>query len=440
MPASAAARESSRQARLAPDTKAHAANIRSQTLTSADPASPVEPRGLGFLALYALAWGGGVVAYVPLLTLILPIKIEAIAPDDKVALLSLATLIGAGVASVINILVGIVSDRTVMRERGRRPWVLLGLILTLSSYTVLHAVSTRVGLIIGIIVFQGALNLMLAPLSAIAADEIPDQQKGLAGGLMGAAYTLGALAGMVVTASAGWTEGTQLAIVGGLVLACVTPFLVISRRRGPIVPASVPVVQAGGGRRRNLARVWTARLLVQIAGSILFAYLVFYFETVERAGPPVSPFEIARQVAWLAGSVTIILVPLSIAMGRLSDAVRLRKPFLLITAAMMTTGLAMMALLPQWGPAAIGYVLFATGVGLFLALQGAYAMQLLITPQHRGRDMGVLNLTNTIPALIAPSLAFALAGEGDFQSLLMVLTALAGIALVLLFQIREQSV
>lgn len=390
--------------------------------------------------LYALAWGGGVIAYVPLLTLILPIKVEAIAPDDKVALLSLATLIGAVVASVINIVVGVVSDRTVLRERGRRPWVALGLVLTLASYVVIHAVSTRVGLIVGIVLFQGALNLMLAPLSATAADEIPDQQKGLAGGLMGAVYTFGALAGMVVTASSGWSEGMQLAIVGGLVAACMLPFLLISQKRGPIVPASAPVVQAGARRRRNLARVWTARLLIQIAGSILFAYLVFYFETVERSGPPVSPSEIARQVAWLAGSVTIVLVPLSIAMGRLSDAVRLRKPFLLITAVMMTVGLGLMALLPQWIPAATGYVLFATGVGLFLGLQGAYAMQLLITPEHRGRDMGVLNLTNTIPALIAPSLAFAMAGEGDFQSLLLVLTGLAAVALILLFQIREQSV
>lgn len=415
----------------------HATDRRSQILTSSDAPSTVPPRGLGFLSLYALAWGGGVVAYVPLLTLILPIKIEAIAPDDKVAVLSLITLIGAVAASLTNIIVGIVSDRTVLRSRGRRPWVALGLLLTLASYGLLHAVSTQAGLIVGIVLFQAALNLMLAPLSAIAADEIPDEQKGLAGGLMGAAYTFGALAGVVVTASAGLTEGLQLAIVGALTAACVSPLLLISRLRGPIVPAAAPVVQAGGRRKRNLARVWTARLLIQIAGSILFAYLLFYFETVDRAAAALSPTETARQVAWLSGSVTIALVPLAIAMGRLSDAIRLRKPFLLVTAGMIAVGLTLMALMPQWLPAAIGYVLFACGVGLFLALQGAYAMQLLITPEHRGRDMGVLNLTNTIPAVIAPSLAFAMAVEGDFKPLFLVLAGLSGIALFLLFQIRE---
>lgn len=401
-------------------------------------------RGLGFLLLYALAWGGGVIAYVPLLTLILPVKIETIAPDDKVALLSLTTLLGAVVASAMNILIGMASDHTVMRERGRRPWVALGLILTLCSYAVLHAATTPTALVLGVMLFQAALNLMLAPLSAVPADEIPDAQKGLVGGLMGAVYTFGALAGMVVTASPWFSERVQLLIAGILVTAGVLPFLLLSRKRGPIVPASAPMIQAGGRRKRNLIRIWIARLLIQIAGSIFFAYLLFYFETVDRTGQfsgvlAFGPPDITSQVAWLAGSVTLVLAPLAIATGRLSDAVRSRKPFLVITTTMITVGLLLMALLPQWGPAALGYVLFACGTGLFLALQSAYAMQLLITPEHRGRDMGMLNLTNTIPALIAPSMAYLMAGTGDFTLLLLVLAGLAGVAMVLTSQIRDEA-
>jgi MFS family permease len=399
----------------------------------------VAPRGLGFLLLYALAWGGGVIAYVPLLTLILPVKIEAIAPGDKVALLSLTTLAGAVVASAMNVLIGMASDHTVMRERGRRPWVALGLVLTLISYAVLHAANTPTSLVIGVMLFQAALNLMLAPLSAVPADEIPDAQKGLVGGLMGAVYTFGALAGMVVTASPWFSERVQLIIAGALITAGVLPFLLLSRKRGPIVPASVPMIRAGGRRKRNLIRIWIARLLIQISGSIFFAYLLFYFETVDRTGLAFGAGDIATQVAWLAGSVTVVLAPLSIATGRLSDAVRSRKPFLVVTAAMVTVGLLTMALLPQWAPAALGYVLFACGCGLFLALQSAYAMQLLITPEHRGRDMGVLNLTNTIPALIAPSMAYLMAGRGDFTLLLLVLAGLTGVAMLLTFQIRDEA-
>jgi hypothetical protein len=308
----------------------------------------------------------------------------------------------------------------------------------------LHAVTTPTALVVGVMLFQAALNLMLAPLSAVPADEIPDAQKGLVGGLMGAVYTFGALSGMVVTASPGFSERVQLMIAGGLVIAGVLPFLLLSRTRGPIVPPSLPMIDSGGQRKRNLARIWLARLLVQISGVIFFSYLLFYFETVDRTGLsfeglPFGSDDLTSQVAWLAGSVAVVLAPLAIATGRLSDAMRSRKPFLVVTTAMITAGLLMMALLPQWAPAAIGYLLFASGVGLFLALQSAYAMQLLIAPEHRGRDMGVLNLTNTLPALIAPSMAYLMAGKGDFTLLLLLLAALTGVAMVLTLQVGDEA-
>lgn len=398
----------------------------------------VQPRPLTFLILYALAWGGGVIAYVPLLTLVLPIKIEAMAAGDKVALLSLTTLLGAVVASGVNIAIGMASDRSVLGPRGRRPWIAAGLGLTLGSYGLVHVSTTATTIVLAVMAFQAALNLMLAPLSALVADEVPDHQKGLIGGLMGAVYTFGALSGIVVTASPRLDEAAQLGIIGGLVIATMLPFLLVSRRRGPIVPVPALTPLAGGLRRDALVRVWIARLLVQIAGSILFAYLLFYFQTVDRTGLGLSPPELSRRVAWLAGSVTVLLVPLAIAAGRLSDAVRSRKPFLVGSAAMITVGLALMALLPQWAPAATGYVLFACGVALFLAVQGAYAMQLLMNPRHRGRDMGILNLTNTLPALVAPSLAWLMADKGDFTALLLLLAALAAVAVVLLIGIRDQ--
>jgi len=53
--------------------------------------------------------------------------------------------------------------------------------------------------------------------------------------------------------------------------------------------------------------------------------------------------------------------------------------------------------------------------------------------------MGVLNLTNTIPALIAPSMAYLMAGEGDFTLLLLVLAGLTAVATALAVQIRTDA-
>jgi MFS family permease len=375
----------------------------------------------------------------PFLTLVLPVQVQAVAPNDKIALLSLITLIGAVVASVMNIVAGALSDRTVQSVRGRRPWIAFGLVMTLASYIALALCSTGPELIAGVIVFQIALNLMLGPLGSIAADEVAHSQKGIVSGAMGAAYALGSFAGLAVTASPTFTRTAQLGIIAALVTACVVPFLVFCTRRGRMIQNPSPEADALPRSGREFTRVWIARLLVQICGSVLFAYLLFYFQTVNRDGLTIGPTDVAAQVAWLASSVTIILVPLSIMVGRASDLARSRKPFMTVTAAMLTVGLIAMTVTHHWVLAFTGYILFTCGLSLFLAIQNAYTMELLNVPVRRGRAMGVLNLTNTLPAMIAPMLAYLLARDGDFTRLLLALLVFSLGALVLVLFVQEPT-
>lgn len=390
-----------------------------------------------YLLLYALAYGGGVIAYVPLLTLLLPLKVEDLALADKVALLSLTTLTGAVAASLANIAAGMLSDRTARRHGGRRIWVVAGLVATLASFAFLQLSTTPAMLVAAVVFFQIALNVMLAPLIALAADEVPDRQKGLLGGLLGAAYPLGSIAAIVVTASPDMTEGMQLAIVGVMVVAGLAPFLILVRP-GTVapVPEASATVRASG--RRNLTLVWIARLLVQMAGIILFAFFLFYFESVEHGEAVASSRKLAGRIAWLSGVVTVLTVPLAIGLGRLSDRMGRRKPFLAGTAAVAVVGLLVMALFPQWTPAAIGYAMFACASCVFLALQSAYAMQLLPAPKHRGRDLGILNLANTAPAILAPSLTWAMVTAGGFRPLMVVLAVLTAVAGGLMLMVRDE--
>jgi len=75
------------------------------------PAAP--RRSGGFLLAYALANAGGVLAYLPFLTLLLPLKVEALAGQGRVMALSVILIGGAAAASVGNILAGLLIDRLV---------------------------------------------------------------------------------------------------------------------------------------------------------------------------------------------------------------------------------------------------------------------------------------------------------------------------------------
>ena len=86
------------------------------------------------------------------------------------------------------------------------------------------------------------------------------------------------------------------------------------------------------------------------------------------------------------------------------------------------------------GPTAAigGYIVFGISTAVFLGLHTAHTLRVLPDSRRRGRDLGLFNLTNTIPSLIVPSLTLALVPWLGFAGLFAVLALLAMGAMVLL--------
>lgn len=381
-----------------------------------------------FLLLYALANAGGVVAYAPLLTLLLPAKMALAAGSARVAWLGWATLAGAASASLSNILFGWASDL----RGSRRAWVAGGLVATLASYLCIGLATAPMGVVAAVVLFQAAVNMLLGPLAAWAADVVPDDRKGVLGGLLGAGPPVGALAGVVATLPAWPGDGARLAVVCAMIAAFTLPLLLVERPAPAAGAAAAPARRAAGPR--DFALLWLARLLVQVAGGVLFGFLLYYFETL-----PDPPGQ-----AWVARLIAAALAlgfPAALLVGRVSDRLGPRRPFLAGAAAAMAAGLALMAGAEARAAASAGYVLFGCGLSVFLPLQATFAMQLLPSRRRHGRDLGLLNLANTAPSAIAPLLAIGLVPRYGYPGLLGVLAAapaLAG-ACVLLVRCDRQA-
>ncbi|MBR0553597.1 MFS transporter [Stakelama marina] len=385
-----------------------------------DAASPAtgERRSTAFLLVYGLAYAGGVIAYMPLLSLFLPIKVEEIAGDARLGLFTACIVAGSIASSASNILFGWLSDRSVARGGGRRRWVTGGMVALALSYAFVAAAASPLAIILAIIFFQTAVNAALAPLIAIMADEVPDAQKGTVGGLLSLGYPTAALLSASLVGADFLTEPMRLAIVMAAILACLAPLLAIPARR---VADETPRPAIHAMLRRDLMIAWAARILVQIAGAVLSLYLLYYFESFFDTPPP----RIAAWVGHLFTLAYLVPVPAAILIGRLSDRIDRRKPFLFAAAAVAALGLVGMAIANDWMQGAVAFGLYAVGSATFLALHSAFAMQLLPDPQHRGRDLGLLNLTNTLPSLLGPLLTWLLATPRDFGAAMLALAALA---------------
>uniref|UniRef100_UPI0035C9A632 MFS transporter n=1 Tax=uncultured Sphingomonas sp. TaxID=158754 RepID=UPI0035C9A632 len=367
--------------------------------------------------LGALAYAGGVVAYLPFLTLLLPLRVEQLAGEDRIGVLATTLIAGAVMASLSGVIFGWLSDRSLERGGGRRRWIAFGLLATFLSYAAVAEAPTPATLIVAVMAFQLALNAVLAPLVALLAEETIDPQKGLMSGLLAGAPPFASAVGGLLVLWPASDLGIRLASIAAVTAVCVAPLLLMKPRQ-----SEQTVDRAVAAPRRDLAVAWTSRLLVQVAGNVLFAYLLYYMEALAS---PAARAAVPVRVGELLVVAHVAPLPVAVILGRWSDRLGRRKPFLVATAALAATGLAVMGCSTGWIGAAVGFCLFAIGWGVFLPLQIGFVMQLLPNPRRRGRDLGLINLSNTAPVLIGPALTWWLATPRHFGPLLFTLAALS---------------
>ena len=390
----------------------------------------VEHRTNRFLFLHALAWAGASIAYIPFLTILLPVRVTGLVGQEAaVSWLAYIAFAGAVAASIGHIGFGYLSDIT----GNRRHWIWAGLLLSSFLLIAVPKAGSLPSLVALIMCWQLSLNMMLAPLAAMAGDRVPDSRKGLLGGFMAFAPGLGALSGALVTIPGLASDNARLGLVAALVALCVVPVLIIGGREQH--PAMADPSMATGdvdttadslkSRRSAMRRMWLARLTVQIGEAALFAFLYLWFRSID-------PTMNDNRTASVFSVILILSAPLALAIGRWAD--RRSKPILplVICAGISAIGLIGMSLAQSTAAAIGSYALFGIVSSVFLALHSAQTLRVLPRADRRGRDLGLFNLTNTLPSLIMPWFALTLVPYFGFSGLFVLLAALSVVTGVVL--------
>jgi MFS family permease len=98
-----------------------------------------------------------------------------------------------------------------------------------------------------------------------------------------------------------------------------------------------------------------------------------------------------------------------------------------------------MALASDLVGAVLAYGLFGLSSAVFLALHSAQTLRILPREDRRGRDLGLFNLSNTVPSLVMPWLAMALVPLFGFPALFLMLAVLATLAGFLLRGLAQKD-
>lgn len=404
---------------------------------------PTAPVRAPFMAGLALANLGIMVAFFAPLQNLLPRMSEAIAgPTGKEAALAVVTGIGV-IGSVIgNPLAGALSDRTTSRWGRRRPWILGGSLLGFIGLILLPNMNSIWSLTIAWLCVQFAVNAAYAGLTAAIPDQVPVDQRGVASGLVGLAQAFGPVlgVGLVSFVVMSLTGGSYLTAV--LFVVCVIPFLLILK--DPQLPASEkPPFELGAFVRSfwvsprehpDFGWAWLARFLVSLSIAMATLYLLFFLTDhlgfdEETAGQ--------RQTVLLAlyAGGTMLTAVIG---GYISDRMGKRKIFVIVSTIIIAIAGFILAFVPEgqsgWGITMIAALILGLGYGWYLAVDQALVTQVLPTAGDRAKDLGVINIANSMPQVLAPVLAAVLVTQlGGYTSLYMavaVITLAGAVAVV----------
>lgn len=371
------------------------------------------PRALLAEALYALAFLAAHIGFMPLMVLLLPRRVEATVAGDPVTSLSILLLAGGIVAGFAHILAGHWSDGWLARHGSRRGLIGIGATALALTYAALALAQSLPALFVAIIAYQFALNVMFAPLGALLADYIPDRRKGRVAGMLNAAMPL-SYAAIALTAFVYPSDSAGgFILVAGLVVLGVFPIVIL----WPF-SAATPVKQEAGrsglGRsaamrmgwlRSDFALAWGARFLVQMGAAFIFGYLYLYLETLEQdfgAPPGGSVSQFIGQISLAALSVSAIF---AVSSGVVSDRISQRRGPLALLSLIFAISLAVMAAAPGWTAVMVAYAAFNGALAGFLSIDSALVAQLVASHPRRGALLGVMNLTNTLPGVVAAAIA-----------------------------------
>ncbi|GAB2998580.1 MFS transporter [Saccharothrix stipae] len=399
----------------------------------AEPVVPVRRSWMTWLFLANL--GLWLAIYAPIQVL-LPQQAELLDAAGKEAVFGLVTGVGALVALVANPLIGLSSDRTTSRFGRRHPWTLAGALIGALGLVVLSAASSVGVMVLGWCLVQAGLNGMLASLTSAVPDRVPVRQRAKVGGLVGVSQMLGTVLGAVVVTvlvsglSAGYLACAALVVVGAAAFVLITP----DTRLPLVARPALRWRELWVSPRRNpdFAWAWAAHFMINLGNAFGTLYLLYFLGDVVRHPSP----EDGLLVLMLLYGVALALG--AFAVGVRSDRTGRRKPYVLMSAGVMAAAALLLVAWPTWPAALVAAPLLGVGFGGYWAVALALLTQVLPAASDRAKDLGVLNIANSLPQVVAPLLTtFVLAGLGGYRGLFAVSALATLCAAVLVTRVRS---
>ena len=344
-------------------------------------------------------WFGMAFLWNGLHPIILPALLLRFVPESlKNTTLGGVTFVGLILAMVIQPLAGGLSDRTRSRWGRRRPWILVGVLLSLLILVGMALASSLWGLLAAYLFLQVASNVGHGPAQGLIPDLVPSERRGLASGIK----NLFDMSGLVVTSlvagqlMGGDSPALVFAVTGGVLgVSALITVATTPKETTPEEPALDAGETSTGSRVRDLLRVnlrdypdyvWllVSRLLILLGIYAVQSFAQYYVRDWLGMENP------AQVTGNLLATIGLALTLLVFPAGLLSDRIG-RKRLNVFAGALAALGIFLLVLARDMSAVYVFGAIIGMATGIFVSVNWALATD-LIPSEEAGKYLGLSNL------------------------------------------------
>ena len=351
--------------------------------------------------------------YNAVISIFLPNQVADVVQGDgqqnTLALASIMT-ISSFITVFVQPLTGAFSDRTRSRMGMRTPYILAGSFIGGFAICMLAPAQSMVQIGIFWVIASVTLNVMNGPLATILADRVPEENRGVASGYIGAAQTGGGTLGII---AAGWFANHNLSagymFFGiGIFVVCLI-FCLLNRepntKQMDVEPFNWKDFFKGFwvSPRKNPDFGWAfiARFVMYLGYQGVVAYQLYilrYYIGLDDAS--------SNTIVGVMSTIQLFaLIISSVVCGYLSDKFQARKPFVFVSSIIMAVSYIFPLFMRTETSMLIMAGVLGIGYGCYMSIDMALMTQVLPDKgANAGKDMGVLTIATNLPQMLVQPL------------------------------------
>ncbi|WP_395361591.1 MFS transporter [Levilactobacillus parabrevis] len=376
-------------------------------------------------------------------SVLIPQLFAQLDPVHKVWAVGILATVASITGAVANLLFGAFSDVTRTRFGKRKPYIVVGTIAIAISLVVIANVKSIMAIILIWIVAAAAENAIAAAIYPQISDRVAPKWRGTVSTFYGVGFTIAQQGFALLAAQFLGNVKMGIYFMAGSTVVLAIIHLLLIQEKGNMDEPKVSLNKDTLKKyfffpthdARDFYLALTGKFSMVVGSTIVTTFLLFLFTDYIGQGTS----EAGKSISIFSSIMLIIGVIFALIGGPLADKLnRVKAPVVIATFALGFAALFPLFVQKPWAMFVYA-VIAAFGNGLYNSVDGALNMDVLPSSDTAGKDLGLINLANTLGQMLGAMVASAIVaafGYGAIFIFAIAMELVGGIAIAMIKRVR----